>query len=447
MLNFLSGRNKKIIPDFDILTMKVIKCFLIFIVVGFFGFQALQHTYPLVRQKKLSDVPDSTKCPKLTFESYSESQFQPVFEKYIEERMGFRGFSIRLKNQVDYSVFNFTQTQFVVIGKNRMLLPENCIRNYKGIDFKGVERIRNEVRRLKMIQDELKKHNVDFLLIFAPGKATYFSELIPDHYKQRPNTNYKTYINAISGSGIHFIDMNSWFLQMKENAKYPLYPLNGAHWNSYGISLAADSMLRYIEKLRNIDLPDFSWSQATLSDSLTYRDNDIGVMMNLIKPLKNDPMPYFHFRYINAGKVKPRLIAIGDSYWFGFTETGIIKHVFANNRFWNYFRDDFINDRVAGNVANLDIEKELYNQDLVILITTESNYQIFPFGFIDGFFDRCLPDSPEKSIMKKEKVVNSIIDNPEWYRLIVKKAKSNGISVEEQLSRDAQFIFDQDNKK
>jgi len=427
--------------------MKVIKYLLLFFVFILFGLHVIQQKFHIFHQESLIGVSDSTKRPALTKGSYYHRKFQPVFQKYVEEKMGFRPAFIKLRNQFDYAVFNYTEAPGVVIGKKGMLFIESYIQNCRGSVFKGEEPIKNEVRRLRMIQDELKRHNVDFLLIFAPGKATFYSELIPDHYKQRPVTNYQTYLKTLSGSGIHFIDMNAWFRALKGKTPYPLYPLNGTHWTSYGISIAADTMFRYIEKLRNINLPEFRWDRVTLSDSMRYADNDIGELMNLWRPVKQLPMPYMHFTYNQEGKTRPRVISIGDSYWWGFTYTGITANVFAKDYYWFYFRDIMENEKKTGLVANVNLKEQIFSQDLVILMVTEATYQLFPYGFIESFFKSCMPVTSEVRQMKIEEYMVKIKNDPSWYQSVVEKARANGHSIKEQLNLDAQYMVDQEEKK
>jgi hypothetical protein len=427
--------------------MRVIKFLLLTFVFVLFGLHIAQQSFTVFHSSSLTGVADTTRCPVLTRSSYYQRAFQPVFEKYTEEKMGFRAPLIKLRNQFDYSVYNYTDAPGVVIGKNGMLFIESYIQNCRGSFFKGEQQIKNDVRRLKMIQDELKKHNVDFLLIFAPGKATYYSDLIPDHYKQRPVTNYQYYIKTLSGSGINFIDMNAWFRKLKGKTLYPLYPLNGTHWTSYGIALAADSMFRYIHKLRNIDLPEFSWDKVILSDSMRYTDNDIGELMNLWWPVKHLPMPYLHFLYKQEGKTRPKVISIGDSYWWGFTSSGITANVFSKDNYWFYFRDIMENERKTGLVANVNLKEQLFSQDLVILMVTEATYQLFPYGFVDGFFEKCMPVSAEVQQMKLEKYIVKIKNDPGWYQSVVEKARLNGRNIDEQIKMDAQFMIDQEDKK
>jgi hypothetical protein len=427
--------------------MKGIKYLLLLCVFGLFGLHFVQRSFSIFKQQPLIKVADTTKRPVFNWSAYKSREFQTVFQKYIEEKMGFRPILIKLRNQLDFSVFNYTQAPGVVIGKKGMLFIESYIQNSRGSVFKGEEQINNEVRRLKVIQDELKKHNVDFLLIFAPGKATFYSELIPDRYKQRPITNYQYYIKVLSGSGINFIDLNAWFLKLKGKTAYPLYPLTGTHWSTYGIGLAADSMFKYIRKLRNIDLPDFSWDKVIVSDSMRYADNDVGELLNLWRPVKPIPMPYPHFVYKQEGKERPKVIAIGDSYWWGFTGTGITSNVFAKDRYWFYFRDMKVNEQPDGLVANTDLKEQLFSQDLVILMVTEATYMLFPYGFIENFYKRCMPASAEVNQIKLEEYSSKIMNDPDWYRNVSEKARKNKRSINDQIKLEAQYMIDQEQKK
>jgi len=427
--------------------VRFFKYFLLFFLFAVFGFQIAQQSFSVFPKQPLNDVYDTTKLPVYSKDIYFNGQYQPGLEKYLEEKMGFRGILIRMRNQLDYSLFGYTANPDIIIGKGGMLFMGANIRNYSGCYLVDENQVKNNIKRLKLIQDDLEKHNVGFLLIFAPGKATYYAERIPDNYWIRPVNNYKNYIKALSGSGLNFIDMNAWFLKMKGKTKYPLYPLNGSHWNSYGIYLAADSMFRYIEKLKKIDLPEFWFDKVTMSDSMRFKDNDIGKLLNLTYPLKQEKMPYFHFCYNKEGKTRPKVLSIGDSYWLGFSQTGITENVFSDDHLWYYFKVDVINDNSHGDLVKSNIKNMLYKQDMVILIATESNFFDFPFGFVDSFFEQCLPSSAEAIDIKLENCINMIKSNKKWYDLIVEKARKNGRTVDDQLRRDAQYTLDQLNKK
>jgi len=427
--------------------MRLLRYTPLVLVFSFVLLQALQQGYKIIQQAPLLGIADTTKRPPLSASSYFNHRFQPSFEKYLEEQMGFRPALIRTRNQIDYTVFHHSSAPGVVIGKNRQLFIESYVQNARGLVFRGEEEIIRIVRRIGIIQDELHKHNVDFLLIFAPGKASFYDDHVPSCYARRPVTNYSCYLEHLNGSGIHFIDMNAWFRGLQGKTPYPLYPLNGTHWSSYGIALASDSLFRYIEDLRNIDLPDFGWDTVFMSDSMQYTDYDIGELMNLWRPVPNDPMPYPRFQYHQEGKVRPKVVAIGDSYWWGFTYSGTTANVFERDVYWFYLKDIYVNNYRSGSVIDLDLKETLFSQDLVILMVTEATFQLFPYGFTDLFFEKCLPDHPEYKKIRHEQVIEKIRKDPGWLLSVKDKARKYRRPLEDQIRMDAQFMLDQEQQK
>jgi hypothetical protein len=105
------------------------------------------------------------------------------------------------------------------------------------------------------------------------------------------------------------------------------------------------------------------------------------------------------------------------------------------------------NGCMTGLVADLDFKEQLYSQDLVILMATESNYQSFPYGFIESFFEKCLPNFLETKRIKLEKMIEKIKSDPTWYQYVAEKATMKGRSIDNQIKSDAQFMIDQEEKK
>ena len=225
---------------------------------------------------------------------------------------------------------------------------------------------------------------------------------------------------------------------------YPLYPLNGAHWTEYGVGMAADTISRYIEKIRNIDMPEISWDKVSMSDTMRNSDYDIGELMNLFKPLHNKPMPYPEFKFDTIGKTKPKLISISDSYWWSFTMTPIVVKLFDSDNYWFYFKNAYHLQLKGKPVEDLDLKAELFSQDVVIMMVTEATYMLFPYGFIEAFDQKCL-DHPSMSDEEKiNQYMKLIRKSPDWFKTIREKAKNNGIPVEDQLKADATYLLNQE---
>ena len=418
---------------------------LIFIIMNMF-LPAIQNFFLHIKIRPLTGVTDTLSNPEFSIAKFVDRSYQERKNAFIEEKTGFRPLLIRLNNQLDYSLFNYTRSGGVVIGKDGCLFLGSYINNYCGIEFQGTRKIDYEVKQLVIIAQELKKKNVDLLLILAPGKASFDRELIPDRYRKKQVTNYQYYSQKLATSGLNFIDMNVWFRQMKQHSPYPLFPQKGVHWSSYGVALAADSMVRYIERLRNIDMPEIFYDKVIVSDTMKFSDNDALDLMNLLCKTGNSPMPYPQFRYQTENKYKPDVVVIADSYWWGFITSGISRNIFGNARYWFYGKDIYEDEKKTGTVADIDIHKELGKQEVVIMLVTEATWMLFPFGFTDAFLKDFMAVTNAGKEMQIEIMMDKISRDRQWYRSIVEKAARNHISAKEQLRGDALYMINVANK-
>ncbi|NCA21662.1 MAG: hypothetical protein EBS86_11060, partial [Crocinitomicaceae bacterium] len=91
--------------------------------------------------------------PQLNLDSLNTGAYQEKFNKYYNEKFGFRSAFIRFHNQLKYNVFNQAQANGVVVGKDDYLFELDYIKAYYGQDYVGVQEIENTSRKLKRIQD------------------------------------------------------------------------------------------------------------------------------------------------------------------------------------------------------------------------------------------------------------------------------------------------------
>ncbi len=70
-------------------------------------------------------------------------------------------------------------------------------------------------------------------MILAFGKDSFFEEYISEKYSQdeRNTTNYEVYLDEMLRNEIHCLDLNRWFIEIKDTSKYLLFPKTGAHWS------------------------------------------------------------------------------------------------------------------------------------------------------------------------------------------------------------------------
>ena len=407
-----------------------------------------QQVIPVVRIKPLEGSYTLAQEPAFSFPDFFSGKFQGKYNAWFEQHLGFRPVLVRINNQIAFSCFNMALAQDVILGKKGYLYEVFYIKAYLGRDFTGAERWDRYAEKLKAISDSLEKNGTTLLVVFAPGKGTFFPEYIPDKFKpwQKDTTNQEYLMKKLEENRIRFIDANHWFTQMKDRSPYPLYPKTGIHWSHYGAALVMDSIIGYMEQVRGKPMVDFGWNEVTISNDLRDPDNDIARGMNLLFGVPHYAMPYPELYYReDTSTFKPVVITIADSYYWILHGGGITQKIYARDNFWYYFQaahGPYPKDQL---VKDLDIAAELKSADFVILMATDATLSKFDFGFADQVYDlitvegRQAASEREAMIMEAER---NIRNNKEWMALIKEKAAKRNITVDEMIHLDAVWMVD-----
>ncbi|MBE0639130.1 MAG: hypothetical protein IH598_11470 [Bacteroidales bacterium] len=379
--------------------------------------------------------------PKYTWQTWMDGSFQNGFDRYIEDHIGFRPFFVRLNNQIDFDLFGKANAEGVVVGKNNMLYEYDYIRAFTGGDFIGEATIDKKLLRLQFIHQYLKENfDIDFLLVLEPGKARTYPENIPDWYLKHGKSisNYEYILSKAQDLGIPLLDLNHIFVEAKDTVSYPLYPRYGIHWSEHTMPFVADTLIRFLENLRQIDMPEFFIEEVKITDSLADSDYDVGNTINLLYRLPHQPMPYPKFAFgSEMGKVRPMVLAISDSYYWNFFNTRIPKHLFANEAFWYFnakvYPDFYFCEKWT---RDLDLKTEIEKQDIIILSVTERFLYKFDWGFIDQLYELYTPNYTGDIVYKLE---NQIRLDAGWFDEIVQKSAKQELTLEEAIHKEAYY--------
>lgn len=321
----------------------------------------------------------------MSVSGWFNEDYQKNTENYLKDHIGFRPLFIRIHNQIEYSLFNQLHAAGVIAGKKNYLYEENYLKAYYGLDFLGKDSISENISILAAIKDSLQKNQTKLLIVFAPGKASFYPEYHPPAYDLITPTisNLQYYKSQLVKFNMHTIDFNEWFKSMKDTSSYVLYPKYGIHWSDYGMVLAMDSLTRYIEDIKNLDIPNPEIVSLQISNQYKNTDYDIGASLNLfiqLSPSGQLAYPKFIWKK-NIASRKPKVIVIADSFYWGMFNKGIATEAFSMGGFWYYFNEIHPG---GGKVEELEQVKEiLEEQDVIVLMATEATLQKFPFGFIE----------------------------------------------------------------
>ena len=366
--------------------MQVIPKILFSVLLVALTLPALQVFYPVFEEKPLNGVFIEQELPNFNTDNWFNFEFQHKIDKYLDQNFGFRPSFIRLFNQLQYSIFSSTQAAGVVIGKDNYLFENWYISAYTGSRFVGEDLINAKVEKLAQIKDTLEKYNTKLIIVLAPGKGHYYPEYIPDYYDQKfDKTNYQYYKESLNKTNIEVFDANNWFINMKDTINYPLFTQTGTHWSDYGATLAADSLLKMIEKELQYRIPHFYWNEIEFSNNPRNADNDLEKLMNLYFKIEQ-PLMAYPLCYNDTNKTdfqKLDAIVIADSFFWQFFN-GPFAWSFNDIKYWYYFGSVFPDNYSSKTTTDdIDIIEQLKSRELLIIMASTANLYEFGSGFIE----------------------------------------------------------------
>jgi len=383
--------------------------------------------------------------------SWFNANYQNSKNEFLNQNFGFRNYFVMLNNQVDYSLFNKANVDKVVVGKGGFLYEDNYVEAYYGNNFVGKTKIEERINKLKDLQELLQTKGIFLEIVFAPGKATFYPEFIPEEWvSEKKLNNYEYTAQYCKEKKVNCVDINAWFQNIKNITPYDLYPKTGIHWSNYGSLLVFDSLTKRLEHRSGLNLKNFNITNVSFSDSLISPDDDIGSAMNLIKKIPVLPMPYAKYSWTEDTTFKtPNALFIGDSYFWNIYYEGLTNNLFKDCKFWYYNQTVYPESEAEREVKKLNLVEEINKQKIIVIMATDCNIHDLGWGFIEQAYD-ALSDEM-KSIKRKNIYVKDLIDEiqktPTWKKDVERKAKEKGISFEEMAGLDALYIYNTDYNK
>lgn len=481
-----------------------IKHFIFIILMIMLISPAIQREWPFIKEKPLQGAFEETAMPSWKnwqTTNWMNGSFQEDFNEKLEKSIGLRNSLIRINNQFHYSLYRQANAEGVIVGQHAELFEEDYIRAYLGEFFIGEQAWDEKVRQLKKVQDTLEKLDKTLLIVLLPGKGSYHTDRFPRKYvnHEKKVSNYDYFKNRLVAEQLNLLDLNAFFLSQKSSAPYPLFPRIGTHWSYYGAALAADTLLRHLQDLHSKHIPYMQIVDVQLGGNIRHPDDDIWLAMNLLHKPPELKLAYpelaFSRHFI---KGKPRILTIGDSFYFNWLSDSVMYHAFDEAAFWYYNR--FVWDRFGaqqGLVGELDLSAELSKHDIIMITITERFHHNFAWHFDEQIFAHYFPDNeksrlayfenrlrvsndqfmrlvadakqkemplperirreaeflmfedyqlhPEKYSSREDQIqilMMSIRGTPDWFASIVEKAEKEGVDIEVMLRRDAEWIYD-----
>lgn len=388
----------------------------------------------------------SDEKPKFSMENWFNGTYQADVEDYNNDHWSMKEIMVRLNNQFYYKAFNQIRVNGFVIGKEDYVFSEGYIFSAFGDDLMKEEKVKDLMRKAKVVQDTLRKKGIDLLFVYAPGKGAYCKEFVEDKYVHPvKNTNHNLFVSNSKAAGVNYLDLYDYFEQLKPKSPYALFPKFGHHWSYYGECIAVDTILKHIEKLHHTDLPNIQFGKVDLVDTARSRDADVLKSMNLYSnPQQNMKLAYPEVMFEQDSlKNTTRVLTISDSYWYGPVYLGVPQNCFAGGQFWYYYNKVIPSPRPGEKVEvwELDLKHEIESNGVIMLLYSDGNLPMFGNNFINDAYE--LYTSPKTYYARYERnkqiqaYAKQIRDTPGLLKKSTLKSKDLSISLDSAIRYDA----------
>ncbi|RZL03528.1 MAG: hypothetical protein EOO62_21480 [Hymenobacter sp.] len=361
---------------------------------------------------------------EFSWASLINGTFQPALESYLEDRIGFRSWLIRLRNQLGYSVFNESWANHIAVGRHKVLFPPEDLDAYLGTEYVGDQQVQFDARLARVVQDTLARHGVQIVYVLAPGKTNLMPENMPWHYRQQHPalTNYRAYAAALPAAGVHVLDLDRVFRQWKSTSPYPLFTPGGMHWSTYGAARAADTLQHYLRQTLHINGAPFTVSAPELSTTARDTDDDLARTLNVFAVAPPGVLAYPKLEFLpppTPAPAKPNVLLVADSFGWGLISNQYMGSAFSpDSRYWYY------NSQVAWpgpeqtpdgrDIFVVRTQKDQYlKRNLIIVMYYPRNLNGFDRSFSYGIFKLFTPyTTAEKT--QREVLLSNLHDKASW---------------------------------
>ena len=412
----------------------------------------IQQASGLFKFKKLYGVTEEQPKPRLTAQHWIDHSFQDGAEAYLQQHYGFREPLTRLYNQCIWDFYDETfvkERNWVFVSDDGWYYESGYVKEYyEGNSWKFAEDsaqmariLGTEALMLSQTQQILDSLGTHLFVLLEPGKEQVYPEHVPEnklYHHDKVFSAHEFLHQRFEDLGINYIDAGEWFLQMKDTADFPLFPKTGTHWSNLASMYVADSLIRYMEDLGGMNIRNFQIGEKYVKTK--EPDNDLEAWLNLMRPLKGTVNYYAKTEVMeDPTAVRPKLITIGDSFYWNILNHTPFKNIFDRTTYWYYFSSTYF-DGPDGNVADIDLLEKVAEADFIMLsYSTPQQYEMSN-GFAQRFLmEWCYDDEEIEQL--KQKTREHIVNDEAWLSGLEEKAESQGLPLDSLLNTATSYFI------
>ena len=358
-----------------------LKIFLLFMLLLAF-LPLIQYLFEPIILKGLEGAFVVIEKPVLNKKNWEDATFQEHTSLYLTHHTPFRADFVRLKNQLNYWLFDEINT-ILTLGKENYIFDPNYIDARTGKDYLAEDvrmQKRSSLIKVKSILDSL---NVPLLVCFAPNKANYYSEFLPQTEPLASKRNQLYFETTLNELKIPIINFDRFFMSQKSSTEYPLMPKYGAHWSTYGAYIAGNILCNTIDSIKHEKNINIILSSNEKSSKARFTDDDYLASLNLISKWKSPEMAYpqLTFKVIK----QPNVLIISDSFFWNFYDLNLVQNCFSKeSEMWYYNKTKYNNlKEKIGSKTDAITLNQVKDRDVIIIVSSDPGLKEFGYGFFE----------------------------------------------------------------
>lgn len=360
----------------------------------------------------------------LNIKDFINTTFQNKVESACKNRIAFNNYWVRFHNEWLFRVFRSTKTEKLILGKQDFFYEEMYITEYLGHNFIGDELMKKRVIALKKLQKILSdQYDIQLITVIEPGKAFFDPQYIPNRYhpELKNRSNYESFIDWSAIYGVQLLDLNQYFNVLKRTSSHLLYSKYGVHWSTYGMWQAADTLTKFIENSTGWNMPEIYHLGDSSSRNNKDLDFDLEPPMNLLFELPHETMNFPIKKIVSdTHNIKPKVLTIGDSYYWSLINSGYTKQMFSENTYWYYNKTIWPNIWAWNDTVNVaQLKQTVLEHQVVLIMITDANLYKFGWEFVEQALAQfASSDSVDQDLI----MINQLFRDNNYYNQLRKDA-------------------------
>lgn len=237
------------------------------------------------RTEETTEKKELAALPAFLEDGKWNGDFLQELGRYFEDHFAFRQYFVSMDSWLESLLFQKTNIDNVIIGKDGWLFYKDTLNDYTGKEIMSERALDNIVYNLSVMQEEIEAQEKKFVFTIAPNKNSLYEQGMPYtcSYKYSDTNNRKLLEEKLQKAGINYVDLYQQF----KNQKEILYFKRDSHWNNKGALLAYNSLLDAA-----------GWEHADYADCMySVKKDYIGDLNSMVYPGMEKTEENYYYNY------------------------------------------------------------------------------------------------------------------------------------------------------